>query len=909
MSDSAEGATKYFDAALATSDYYQKDQGLWGGRGAEMLGLRDVVTREGFIALASNKMPGSEHTLTVRNKDKRTPGYDCCFSVPKSISAYLAETGDGLVERMIEESFKETMADIESRMETRVRIGGQDADRATGNMVYAWFVHRETRPIDGMPDPHFHIHAYVFNATFDHDEHRWKAGQFMNIKADAPFYEAAFNARLASKLLAVGYGIRRTDRNFELASVSRALVEKFSKRTAQIEQLARREYTVLTAKARKLVKETGMEFADAFAQVKAELGAKSRKAKTEAKVSVDEQLRNWRAQMTAEERKSLQLESVKGTRAQNLLEPALAKALAVSHLFERSSTARELHAAGMLLRRGIGRVSVDQAKAFAFQDPRFVRPHPGTRIVTTREVLHEESEMLKGVDAGRDQCEEIGRGGSWNPISQISDEQKAAVEHILCSRDLVTAIRGVAGTGKTTMMKEAVLAMAALSGKEVLLFAPSSAATEVLREQGFNGSDTVQSLMTNTIVQDADRGKILLVDEAGFLSAKQMRWLVKFAGENQCRLVLCGDSRQHHAVERGDSLRVLEKTGALEPAPLTKIFRQKIPALRDAIEELTHGNTEKGFDKLDAFGAIHEVEDQAKRLESIAQKQVESIREKKSLLVVAPTHGECRQIAKAVRQAMREHGLLAPAEQTFPRLQKLNLTVSQRQDSINYEAGNVIEFHRRAAGGFRSGEQWEVVGRESSSQVIVRRAGQERVLSLSHAGKLSVFKAEAIALSAGDQIRITKNFQSQGKRFRNNELHVVSGVTEDKLILEKGEIVIKGALHLDQGFAVTSHAAQGKTVDQVIVSVPIESFSQANEAQFYVSMSRAREAMHLFTDSKAALREAVTRPSSRLSPVELIADQTAIQRLQSASRYMRGRMPAQSQQQIAHEAPERSHER
>jgi len=39
---------------------------------------------------------------------------------------------------------------------------------------------------------------------------------------------------------------------------------------------------------------------------------------------------------------------------------------------------------------------------------------------------------------------------------------------------------------------------------------------------------------------------------------------------------------------------------------------------------------------------------------------------------------------------------------------------------------------------------------------------------------------------------------------------------------------------------------------------------QANEAQFYVSMSRGREAMHLFADSKVALREAVTRPSSGL---------------------------------------------
>jgi hypothetical protein len=33
------------------------------------------------------------------------------------------------------------------------------------------------------------------------------------------------------------------------------------------------------------------------------------------------------------------------------------------------------------------------------------------------------------------------------------------------------------------------------------------------------------------------------------------------------------------------------------------------------------------------------------------------------------------------------------------------------------------------------------------------------------------------------------------------------------------------ALHIDQGIAVTSHASQGKTVDEVIVSVPVEAFS------------------------------------------------------------------------------------
>ena len=97
------------------------------------------------------------------------------------------------------------------------------------------------------------------------------------------------------------------------------------------------------------------------------------------------------------------------------------------------------------------------------------------------------------------------------------------------------------------------------------------------------------------------------------------------------------------------------------------------------------------------------------------------------------------------------------------------------------------------------------------------------------------------------------------------------GIDDSKIMFDKGELVRNGAaLHVDQGIAVTSHASQAKTVDQVIVSVPVRAFSQANEAQFYVSMSRGRSAMHVFTDSKVALRDAVTRPSKRLSSWEFL---------------------------------------
>jgi ATP-dependent exoDNAse (exonuclease V) alpha subunit len=411
-----------------------------------------------------------------------------------------------------------------------------------------------------------------------------------------------------------------------------------------------------------------------------------------------------------------------------------------------------------------------------------------------------------------------------------------------------------------------------------MVLAPSSPSVEVLRVQGLANAETHQRFQLNTDLQKAARGQVLWVDEAGFLSIRQMLELQEFAIEHDCRLILTGDTKQHHSVQWGDALRILERSGVIEQAVLRKIYRQRIPELRQAIEDLSKGRTGEGFEKLDKFGAIQEIADDASRLAAVAEKQIEALTALRSSLIIAPTHGECRAVAGAVRKAMKDNGLLSDSEHSLTRLERLNLTDSQQRDAVTYEPGQIVEFHRIARGAvrkgvkekrFKSGEQWEVLRREEGA-VIVRKDGLEKQLPLDQAGKFSVFERQNIALSIGDRIRFTKNVKHRGRKFLNNELRTVVSIDEAKIILDKGEIVRNGAaLHIDQGIAVTSHASQGKTVDHVIVSVPVRAFSQANEAQFYVSMSRARSAMHIFTDSKVALRDAVTRPSKRLSYWEL----------------------------------------
>ena len=76
----------------------------------------------------------------------------------------------------------------------------------------------------------------------------------------------------------------------------------------------------------------------------------------------------------------------------------------------------------------------------------------------------------------------------------------------------------------------------------------------------------------------------------------------EFAVERNCRPVLTGDTKQHHSVRRGDALRILERSGVIVQAALTKIYRQQIPELREAIEDLRRAGQEKGSTNWTSLG-------------------------------------------------------------------------------------------------------------------------------------------------------------------------------------------------------------------------------------------------------------------------------------------------------------------
>ena len=833
----AAGAKSYY----STADYYTEGQelaGHWRGEGARRLGLAGSVKQADWDALCDNRNPNTGEALTLRRNDARTVGYDFNFHVPKSVSLLYAMTRDERILDAFRSSVDATMREMEAEMKTRVRKAGQNEDRTTGNMIWGEFVHFTSRPVDGVPDPHLHAHCFVFNTTFDEQENAWKAGQFRDLKRDAPFFEAMFHARFARRLAELGLPVERKAKGWEIAGVSKGLIEKFSRRTAEIE-----------AKAAEL----GIEDAEA----KAELGAKTRDRKVKD-LTFPQLQAEWRSRMTPQENDALAaVEKRLGSDAIPQDEEWSRRSLeyAIGHAFERKSVVPERQLLALALKQAVGKASPEQLLAEAGRHDLIAADRNGRRMVTTRSVLGEEREIIGFAKAGRGACKKLVAKARRFRREMLNDSQRKAVRHILGSRDRVILVRGAAGVGKTTLMQEAVEAIEE-NGHKVFAFAPSAAASRgVQRSEGFRDADTVARLLKDEKLQEQARGQVLWIDEAGLLGTKTLRDVFALAEKLDARVLLTGDRYQHGSVERGAALRLLEEEAGLKPAEVKEIQRQK-GEYKAAVKALSEGRVGEGFGALDRFGWICQVED-AERYKQLAADYVAAVGEGKTALVISPTHLEGNRITGEIRRSLRERGLIGTDHREFVTLENAHLTEAEKTDAVSYLPGDVIQFHQNAKG-YQKGER-----------VTVGDNG----LPLDQASRFTVFHASSISLAPNDVIRITHNgMTADGKhRLDNGALYRVKGFdARGNIVLNNGWTVAKDFGHVAYGYVVTSHASQGKTVDRVFVGQGSESFAASSREQFYVSVSRAREQVRVYTDDKEALLDAVSRSDDRVSATELV---------------------------------------
>jgi ATP-dependent exoDNAse (exonuclease V) alpha subunit len=498
------------------------------------------------------------------------------------------------------------------------------------------------------------------------------------------------------------------------------------------------------------------------------------------------------------------------------------------------------------------------------------------RAFTTPEMVELERDNIERMKSGQDKYDALVE----QPIraEHLSNSQRDAVKTVLESRDQVTGLQGAAGAGKTTSLA-AIREAAERERYQVEGFAPTSRAAYQLEEAGIPSSTLQLHLAKGEQAHDGAK-HLYFVDESSLASTKQVHDFFERLKEND-RVVLVGDTRQHQAVDAGRPYEQLQQSG-MRTARLDEIVRQRDPALKETVEQLSRGEVREAVNGLRAQGRVHEIKEPQERMRAIAQ---EYAAQPEGTLVISPDNRSRVALNQTIREELRERGVLRGEEQRVPVLiPRQDMTGADRAWAARYETGDVVRYAKGSrSNGIDAGEYAKVVGRDAEkNRVTVERANGERVsYDPRRLQGVTVYRESERGFNAGDRVQFTA--PDRGHKIANRDLGTIERIDERGNVgvkLDSGRTVgfnLKENPHLDHGYAVTSHSSQGATADRVLVHVDSEQAhgKLINSRMAYVSVSRARYDAQIYTNDASTLGRSLSREVSHPAAVESSQEKSA----------------------------------
>jgi conjugative relaxase-like TrwC/TraI family protein len=492
---------------------------------------------------------------------------------------------------------------------------------------------------------------------------------------------------------------------------------------------------------------------------------------------------------------------------------------------------------------------------------------------TTRSMLADELTVLSMAKAGRNALPPVTTAEAVKAMfagTSLNQGQLSAAALILTSPDRFVGIQGYAGVGKSHMLKEAVDAIKAETirglqhnGYEVIGLAPYASQNKALAELGMKSQTLASFLM-----RKQDHGKltdksIVFLDEASVVPVHQMRDLMEKIERAGARGVLIGDVKQTQAVEAGKPFEQLVDSG-MAVAHITDIRRQENPELRAAVVDAAQGNITSAAHKLNS--RTTEIKNPEGRYKAIAAEYLAlPAAARHETLIVAGTNKSRREINSLVRE-----GLNLAAGKTVKTLISVDMTRAEKKQASSFAEDQIVIFEAGKRGSpIKRGVQYEIDSISPSKNQIVLRDPERKLHTINPAEfpKFSAYEREDIELAVGDWVRMTRN--NSKLRIANGERYQVEKITPDTLHFSNGVSLPRGErLHLQYGYAMTVHSAQGLTKDRVIIDVDTKSLT-SNRAVFYVAISRPRRELSMYTDDRTALPQTVAREPKKYAALEL----------------------------------------
>ena len=855
--------------------------GEWQGRLVEQFGLAGTVSAEDFAKLSQGQHPQTAEQLvrqrasyeyqdadgkTIKTMEHRA-GWDATFSAPKSFSLTALVGGDERVREAHRESVRVALDQLERY--TQARIGGNHPPETTGRFIAAKFEHDTARPVDGYVAPQLHTHVVIFNVT-ERDNGQPRAIQPHSLFASQQFATAVYQSELTYRVRQLGYEIA-TGRSGapEIKGYAQEYLDASSPRSQQI-----REYLERTGRSGKEAAEIAAHSTRDRKEIHSpgEVMAAHRKLASDFGHQADAVVRAARERSQNQEKPVNVLDRVRESLT-----------FARDKNFEREAVVDERALIRDGLRRGMGEITHGQVRSNLevrlasgeFQIVERTQGVPG-RQYTTAKTIEAEHEILRRMRDGLDHLEPVLCRPQAIAVAdqypQLNLAQRTVIEDVLSSRDRIQGIQGFAGSGKTSTLT-AIRTAAEGQGYQIEGFAPTSRAARQLKEAGIDAGTLQAFLALTTNPETEDRKHLYLVDESSLASTNQIREFLSRLGADD-RVLSIGDIRQHQGVEAGRPFEQLQDAG-MRTARLDEIVRQQEPALKYAVELLATGQVSAALEAMQQQGRIKEIPNAEDRVRAIAKTYIES---PDNTLIVSPDNASRRELNVAVRQDLKLIGTLAAEDHTLRVLaQRQDMTGAERSWANHYEVNDVVRYARGSkAIGIGAAAYASVVAiNPSANELTVKKAnGELATYDPRRLTGVSVYKEIQREFSVGERIQFTAPNKSLG--VANRDMGTIEAIrSDDRLFIRLDnnrqiEFNPNEHRHLDHGYAVTSHSAQGLTAERVLVHADTSVHPDLLNSRFaYVSVSRASHNAMVFTDDASKLGPQLGADVSKTSALEI----------------------------------------
>ncbi|ELV3680786.1 conjugative transfer relaxase/helicase TraI [Citrobacter freundii] len=534
----------------------------------------------------------------------------------------------------------------------------------------------------------------------------------------------------------------------------------------------------------------------------------------------------------------------------------------------------------------------------------------GNRVLVPRVAYEMEKTIIRHIAEGKDAVQPLMALTPASVLAGLTAGQREATRTVLENTDRFMAIQGYAGVGKTTQFRAVMGALNTLSESvrpQVVGLGPTHRAVHEMREAGVDAR-TLASFLSETrlAIQGGEtpdfRNVLFLTDESSMVGNRDMAELYQLVAAGGGRMVSSGDTAQLQAISTGQPFRLVQQRSAIDTVVMQEIVRQT-PALRPAIESIIAGQVDTSLRQVDDVSpqqvprqegawvpgnSVMEIrapkKDQEQdtpaadgqtltpeQLSLVRTDIIEAIRDdwmgrtpeaQQQTLVVAELNADRHAINDAIHAARHEKGDTGAEERTFTVLEPLRVP-----DNALRAAETFAEYTGAVA--MMNERYWTVAEVDTQDAVVtLRNADGESVLispQQNTAQDISLFTPRDLTISQGDRVRFTRSDTDRG--YVANSLWEVAGFTDDGAIRfrqgDQEKIVDPQAMtedrHIDLAYALTVYGVQGASERFAIALFGAEGGRKlmASLESLYVTLSRAKEHVQVFTDNLARWQQLV----------------------------------------------------